>query len=133
MRVKRVQHVSIGIEAGREAEARQFYGEVLGLKEKKRPMGLKHMALIWYDVGENEDEIHLIRTDPSRFDGQRPGDHLCIEVDDIAAFRRHIAGRDVPIRESSQIDHRPRFFVQDPFGNSIELVEIEGRFTPVDE
>src|SRR5579871_3749582 len=87
MRVKRVQHVSIGIEAGREGEARKFYGEILGLREKKRPAGLKHMALIWYDVGDDEDEIHLICTDPARFGGQRPGDHLCIEVDDLAAFR----------------------------------------------
>jgi hypothetical protein len=31
------------------------------------------------------------------------------------------------------IDNRPRFFVEDPFGNSIELVQVTGHFTPVDE
>jgi catechol 2,3-dioxygenase-like lactoylglutathione lyase family enzyme len=133
MRVKRVQHVSIGIEAGREDEARRFYGEVLGLKEKPRPMGLKQSQLIWYDVGDAEDEIHLIRSDPSRFRGPRPGDHLCIEVDDIAGFRERVRARDIAIRETFTIDNRPRFFVQDPFGNAIELVQIEGRYTPVDE
>ncbi len=132
MRVKRVQHVSIGIEAGREGEARKFYGEILGLREKKRPAGLKHMALIWYDVGDDEDEIHLICTDPARFGGQRPGDHLCIEVDDLAAFRDRVRSYDVPLRDGSVIDKRPRFFVQDPFGNLIELVEIEGKYTPVE-
>ena len=39
MRVKRLQHVSICIEAGREDEARRFYGEVLGLKEKRASYG----------------------------------------------------------------------------------------------
>jgi catechol 2,3-dioxygenase-like lactoylglutathione lyase family enzyme len=133
MRIKRIQHVSIGIEAGREAEARRFYGEILGLREKPRPVGLKHMPLIWYDVGDGEDEIHLIRMDPSRFRGPRAGDHLCIEVDDLAGFRERALTHKVFARDGTTIDHRPRFFVEDPFGNSIELVQMEGRYTPVDE
>ncbi len=133
MRIKRLQHISIGIEAGREAEARQFYGEALGLKEKRRPLGLKDRALIWYDIGEDEHEIHLIRTNPTEFGAPRAGDHLCIEVDDIAAMRAHLTDKGVSIKETSAIDHRPRFFVDDPFGNSIELVQVTGHFTPVDE
>lgn len=133
MRIKRLQHVSIGIEAGREDEARRFYGEALGLKEKHRPMGLKDRALIWYDIGEDEHEIHLLRTDPAAFGPPRAADHLCIEVDDIDAMRAHLKEQQVPIKETSVIDNRPRFFVDDPFGNSIELVQVTGHFTPVDE
>ncbi|MCA1668484.1 MAG: VOC family protein [Thermomicrobia bacterium] len=133
MRIKRLQHVSIGIEAGREDEARQFYGEVLGLREKPRPMGLKDRDLIWLDVGEDEHEIHLLRTDPAALGPPRAADHLCIEVDDITAMRAHLTAKQVPITETSVIDNRPRFFVTDPFGNSIELVQVTGPFTPVDE
>ena len=133
MRIKRLQHVSIGIEAGREDEARRFYGEALGLREKRRPMGLKDRALIWYDIGEDEHEIHLIRTEPAMYGAPRAGDHLCIEVDDIAAMREHLNTMDVPITETSVIGNRPRFFIEDPFGNSIELVQVTGHFTPVDE
>jgi catechol 2,3-dioxygenase-like lactoylglutathione lyase family enzyme len=132
MHIKRLQHISIEIEAGREDEARTFHGEALGLKEKRRPMGLKDRPLIWYDIGDGEDEIHLIRTDKSAFTGPRHEDHLCIEVDDIEAMRAHMQ-QHVPIQETSVIDNRPRFFVTDPFGNRIELVEIVGKFTPVDE
>ncbi len=32
VKIKRLQHVSIGIETGREDEARKFYGDALGLK-----------------------------------------------------------------------------------------------------
>src|SRR5437763_15177986 len=117
MRIKRLQHVSIGIEAGREDEARRFYGEALGLREKRRPMGLKDRALIWYDIGEDEHEIHLIRTEPSSYGPPRAGDHLCIEVDDIAAMREHLNAMEVPITETNEIDNRPRFFLEDPFGN----------------
>ena len=133
MHIKRLQHISIEIEAGREDEARRFYGEALGLKEKRRPMGLKDRPLIWYDIGEGEDEIHLIRMDKSAFTGPRREDHLCIEVDDIEAMRVHLKRLDVPVQETSVIDNRPRFFVTDPFGNRIELVQIVGKFTPVDE
>jgi catechol 2,3-dioxygenase-like lactoylglutathione lyase family enzyme len=133
MRIKRLQHVSICIEAGREDEARRFYGEALGLREKPRPMGLKDRDLIWFDIGEDEHEIHLLRTDPAALVPPRAADHLCIEVDDIDAMRAHLNAHDVPIKETSVIDNRPRFFVEDPFGNSIELVQVTGPFTPVDE
>jgi len=133
VKIKRLQHVSIGIEAGREDEARAFYGEALGLKEKRRPMGLKDRDLIWYDIGEDEHEIHLIRTQVAHFTPVRPGDHFCIEVDDIMGMRAQFAQHGVAVRETSEIDQRPRFFVDDPFGNSIELVQVSGRFTPVDE
>ncbi len=133
VKIKRLQHVSIGIEAGREDEARAFYGEALGLKEKRRPLGLKDRDLIWYDIGEDEHEIHLIRTQVAHFTPVRPGDHLCIEVDDIEGMRAQFAQYKVDVRETSEIDGRPRFFVEDPFGNSIELVQVSGRFTPVDE
>jgi catechol 2,3-dioxygenase-like lactoylglutathione lyase family enzyme len=133
MKIRRLQHISIEIEMGREDEARRFYGEALGLQEKRRPMGLKERPLIWYDVGDGEDEIHLIRTQRDAFSAPRREDHLCIEVDDIAAMRAHLGTQGVAIQETSVIDNRPRCFVADPFGNRIELVQITGRFTPVDE
>ncbi len=133
MAIRRLQHISIEIEKGREDEARRFYGEALGLREKHRPMGLKDRPLIWYDVGDGEDEIHLIRMEREQFTGPRREDHLCIEVDDIEAMRAHLAKQGVAAQETSVIDHRPRFFVTDPFGNRIELVQITGRFTPVNE
>ena len=133
VKIKRLQHVSIGIEAGREDEARAFYGDALGLAEKRRPMGLKDRSLIWYDIGEDEHEIHLIRTQTAHFGPPREGDHLCIEVDDIDGMRSQLAQHHVAVRETSVIDNRPRLFVDDPFGNSVELVQVSGRFTPVDE
>ena len=128
-RVRRVQHVSVGIVAGREAEARAFYTGGLGLTEKPRPLGLKQNPVIWFDAGDDEHEVHLLSTvgyvAPE-------GNHLCLEVDDLAAMRAHLEGQGVPIREVAAIDHRPRFVVNDPFGNGIELTQITGIFTPVD-
>ena len=54
--------------------------------------------------------------------------HLCLEVDDIAAYQARLtdAGYDVRIPET--IFNRPRLFVRDPFQNLIELVEIRGQY-----
>jgi len=133
MRIKRLQHVSIAVDASRAAEARHFYGTCLGLKEKPRPLGLKARALIWYDIGEGEDELHLILTDPAHFERLRAGDHFCVEIDDLEAMRARLNGHAIAPMGATTIDGRPRFFVADPFGNSIEFVEITGPYTRVDE
>ncbi len=128
--VRRVQHVSVGFDAGREDEARAFYTGILGLPEKARPLGLKDTPVIWFDAGDDEHEVHLLAT---RDYAAPTGNHLCLEVDDLAAMRAHLAQRGVPTREAAAIDNRPRFVVTDPFGNGIELTQITGRFTPVNE
>lgn len=128
--VLRVQHVSVGIEAGREAEARAFYTGVLGLAEKPRPLGLKANPVIWFDAGDDEHEIHLMAT--SRYTAPQ-GNHLCLQVDDLQAMRAQLEQHGVQIQEVAAIDNRPRFFLTDPFGNGIELTQIIGTFTPVDE
>ena len=61
------------------------------------------------------------------------GNHLCLEVEDLAAMRARMQQHGVPILEVEEIDHRPRFVVKDPFGNGIELTQITGRYTPVAE
>ncbi len=128
--VLRLQHASVGIEAGREAEARAFYSGVLGLREKPRPIGLKNNPVIWFDAGDAEHEVHLMAV-PHYVAPE--GNHLCLEVDDLDAMRAQITARGITAEDAPEIDHRPRFVVKDPFGNGIELTQITGRFTPVDE
>lgn len=125
--VRRLQHVSVGIEAGREAEARAFYADGLGLTEKPRPIGLKHNPVIWFDAGDDEHEVHLMATARYTAPG---GNHLCLEVDDLEAMRTRLARHGVPVQEVVAIDHRPRFVVTDPFGNGIELTQINGAVHP---
>lgn len=127
-RVQRVQHVSVGFAAGREAEARAFYGGVLGLAEKPRPLGLKALPVIWFDAGDDDHEVHLLATEG--YAAPR-GNHLCLQVDDLDGLRADLTARGIAIREAQPIDQRPRFMVEDPFGNGIELTQITGVFTPV--
>src|SRR5437660_465323 len=109
---------------------RAFYTGALGLAEKPRPLGLKNNPVIWFDAGDDEHEIHLMAT--TNYVAP-PGNHLCLQVDDLEGMRAQVERHGVVVQEVVPIDHRPRFFINDPFGNGIELTQILGPFTPVDE
>ena len=128
MTVRRIQHVSVPMPPGAEAQARQFYGGALGLEEVTPPVDLDRLQLVWFRIGgEGEgDELHCF-TEP----GMHPNtdaQHLCFEVEDLEATRKRLSEHGVDIEPTIEIRNRPRFFVHDPFGNRIELVQILGRY-----
>jgi catechol 2,3-dioxygenase-like lactoylglutathione lyase family enzyme len=54
--------------------------------------------------------------------------HLCLEVDDLEAFRQRLVENGYEPRSPESITNRPRLFVRDPFDNLLELVEIHGDY-----
>ena len=98
--------------------ARQFYGGVLGLKEKPRPDF--DFPGAWYDLGECE--LHLMVTLealPAAERRPRRDYHISFQVDDLEAAKRAIEEAGLASRESSS--GLGSIFVRDPDGNLIEL------------
>jgi catechol 2,3-dioxygenase-like lactoylglutathione lyase family enzyme len=127
VKVKRVQHVSIPVPPGSAAAVRRFYGETLGLPEKAVPRELDASMLTWFDVGEDEHELHCFVDED--YENRSTAQHLCFEVDDLDALRRQIVAAGVELEpEPTAIHNRPRAFVRDPFGNLIEITQINGPF-----
>lgn len=124
--VVRVQHVSVPMPADGHAQARRFYGEVLGMREIPQPTTLVQNSVVWFSAGPDGDEVHCFVDDPFR-EGS-PEQHLCLQVDDIDAYRQTLAAHDVQPEETTPIRNRPRFFVHDPFGNRVEIVQIQGAY-----
>jgi catechol 2,3-dioxygenase-like lactoylglutathione lyase family enzyme len=110
---------------GQEA-ARTFFGGALGMTEVKPPSTLDHMKLVWFKAGPDGHEIHLF-TDPE-MNRKSTAQHICLQVDDIEAYRTRLAEQGVPIEETVAIPNRPRFFVRDPFNNQIEITQITGDY-----
>lgn len=126
--VTRLQHVSVPMPPDGPDAARRFYGDALGLEEIPPPVDLSHSTLVWFRAGPNGQEIHCFADDGS---GPRSANqHLCVEVDDLPAFRDHLAQAGVTVTETTPIRNRPRCFVRDPFGNQIELTQIVGEYQP---
>ncbi len=123
--VVRLQHVSIPIPADGHADARRFFGETLGMREVPQPSTLAHNSVVWFDASGDGQEVHCFVDEP-----YRPGcadQHLCLQVDDLAEMRSQLQQHDVEPEETIVIRNRPRFFVSDPFGNKIELVQVDGQ------
>ncbi|HSH80264.1 MAG TPA: VOC family protein [Herpetosiphonaceae bacterium] len=119
---KRIQHVSLTRPPGSHDEARAFYGDVLGLQEIEVPASLRQNDLIWYAVGP--DEIHLVAEENP--DNTGSARHLCLQVGDLGELRARLASTGVETWNATPIPGRPRLFCRDPFGNAIELTEING-------
>lgn len=117
----RLSHVNISMPPGREADARAFYGGLLGMQEVAKPEMMRARGGVWFT--DNGLDVHLSGEDgPRAPDGQR---HFGLEVDDVEAIRLRLeaaghktdGGRPVP---------RKRIFAHDPFGNRIEFHEQGG-------
>lgn len=124
--VRRLQHASVPMPPSGNADARRFYGDALGMREIQPPSTLAVMNLVWFTAGDGGDEVHCFAEET--LGPNSPGQHLCLEVDDLDAYRTRLAEHGFAVEETTEIPNRPRFFVHDPFGNRIELTEILGPF-----
>lgn len=116
MRVTGIDHVQVAALAGREAEARAFYGALLGLEELPKPEPLRSRGGCWFRAGAQE--LHVGVEDP--FAPARKA-HPGFVVDDLEALRGRLreAGRDP--RDDDTIPGTTRFYAEDPFGNRLEF------------
>ena len=131
--IKRVDHVNVQVPPEKEQDGLKFYGELLGLPRLKKPDSLGpaggHFCLCeepWY-------ELHLgvaRGTSVADIDTQNKlRNHLAFQVDDLADARGKFEAAGVEIIEagsaySQERDfHQDRFFVRDPGGNLLEILE----------
>ncbi|MBX3397195.1 MAG: VOC family protein [Gemmataceae bacterium] len=106
------------------AKARHFYGEVLGLREIPAPKEFDFVA-IWYDLGGTY--LHLLLKEKPDTISPR---HFCLHVSDCAAARAELSAKGLTIDETVKIDAADRFFVRDPDGNRIELLQWQRPYEP---
>ena len=97
--------------------ASRFYSQVLGLEEIPTPSTFE-FEVVWFQVGE--EHIHLMPKD--RVDTISPR-HLALQVEDAKNARNVFREKGVEVQETVPIPGADRFFVADPDGNRIEIVQ----------
>ena len=111
-----VDHVQLSMPPGGEDEARQFYGEILGLREIPKPPELAGRGGCWF-VGGNA-AIHVAPESDFRPHAKA---HPALVIRDLAAAREALGLADVAIEEDDSDLPVARCYIRDPFGNRIEL------------
>jgi catechol 2,3-dioxygenase-like lactoylglutathione lyase family enzyme len=110
-----IDHVSVIITD--VERSRRFYRDLLGLKEIARPRTFD-FVVIWFDLGNQQ--LHMLLKD--RPDMLSPR-HFALRVADIEEARTYFREHGVPIDETTPIPGADRFFIHDPDGNRIEIIE----------
>jgi len=128
MTIYAIDHVQLAMPAGGEDAARGFFAGLLGLVELPKPVELAGRGGCWF--GAPGVQIHLgVEADfrPAR----KAHPALLVHALPVLVERLRHAG--VAVRDDDQIPGRFRVFVDDPFGNRIELIEVgDGTSTPAD-
>jgi catechol 2,3-dioxygenase-like lactoylglutathione lyase family enzyme len=97
--------------------AREFYVGVLRMKEIPYPSTFD-FPVIWFELGDQQ--VHLIVSNQPDSISPR---HIAFHVQNASAARKALTAMGVAIEETVKIPGAERFFVFDPDGNRIELIE----------
>ena len=120
--VSGLHHVQVAAPRGCEEAARAFYGDLLELPELEKPPILAARGGCWFSLGS--EELHVGVEDPFRPAAKA---HPALAVESAAmldALAERLAAAGVEIRwaDPAEIPGQRRFFVDDPWGNRLELV-----------
>ena len=120
MRVRRLDHVLLAMPAGKESDARKFYGKVLGIPETMKPADLAGRGGCWFEDGALK--IHL--GVEKNFALARKA-HPAFIVEDLAGLTSALVEAGYPVSHDVPLEGYDRIFVDDPFGNRIELMQVK--------
>ena len=113
--IAHLDHVQVAAPAASEAAARAFYGELLGLPELPKPERLRARGGVWFAVGDQQ--LHVGIEEP--FAPARKA-HPALAVPRASDLRALAAG--LQSAGHAITWDGPRFYVEDPFGNRLELL-----------
>ncbi|HUF06362.1 MAG TPA: glyoxalase [Candidatus Binatia bacterium] len=118
-------HVQLAMPRRGEAQAREFYGSVLGLREVPKPDPLAQRGGCWF--AGTGIHVHLGVADDFHSASKA---HPAFRVRGLAALRERLVSSRVVIEDDDSLPGVRRFYAADPFGNRLEFVEdADGGFT----
>ena len=111
--------------AGGEDRARNFYDGILGIGETPKPVHLAKRGGCWFERGDLK--IHLgVEAD---FKPARKA-HVALLVAELSLLQEKLRAAGYAIKEDEPLEGYHRIYVDDPFGNRIELMELKGALNP---
>jgi catechol 2,3-dioxygenase-like lactoylglutathione lyase family enzyme len=113
-----LDHIQLTMPEGEEPRARAFFSGVLGLLELAKPESLTGRGGCWFACGAQELHMGVEA-------GFRPAKkaHPAFLVQDLNAMQARLEEAGVQTLSQPPLPGARRVFVEDPFGNRIELIE----------
>ena len=114
-----LDHVQVAAPAGTEADARRFYGELLGLAELPKPETLQARGGVWFACGDRQ--LHVGIAEPFA-PATKAHPALLVRLADLDRLAERLEAGGCSVRWDDAIPGTRRFYPADPWGNRIELV-----------
>ena len=119
-----IDHVQLAAPPGCEAEARRFFGEVLGLEELPKPTALAVRGGLWFQCGAQQ--LHIgVEKDFLPAKKAHPALRLADDAS-IETLKSRLNAAGIPTRDDHEMEDAARFFAEDPWGNRLEFVASRG-------
>jgi glyoxylase I family protein len=115
LQITQIDHCSIIITD--VERSRRFYRDLLGLKEIHKPRTFD-FVVVWFDLGNQHLHL-LLKNKPDTLSPR----HFALRVTDAQAARRYFQEHGLATEETTPIPGAERFFIYDPDGNRIEIIQ----------
>jgi catechol 2,3-dioxygenase-like lactoylglutathione lyase family enzyme len=102
-----------------EERARAFYGGLLGLVEIDKPQELRARGGVWFAVGPRQ--LHIGLEDNFR-PARKAHPAFSVGASELQMLQAQLRAAGYSTTEIEEIDDMTRFYVDDPFGNRLEMV-----------
>jgi catechol 2,3-dioxygenase-like lactoylglutathione lyase family enzyme len=109
-----LDHVQLAAPPGCEADARAFFGDLLGLAELGKPPALAARGGVWFALPDGR-QLH-VGVEAAFVPAAKA--HPAFLVSDYDALRAHFGAE-----EDEELPGVRRFYAADPFGNRLEFVD----------
>lgn len=114
-----IDHVQLAMPAGEEPAARNFYETLLGIPEVPKPAHLASRGGCWFETAGVK--LHL-GVDPDFRPARKA--HPALAVDDLNTLAAALEANGFATIEDQPLEGYARRYVNDPFGNRIELIQF---------
>ena len=116
--VTTLHHVNVTVSSELEEATKHFYGSIFGLKQVPKPAAARQSGA-WYQIGDNQ--LHLsIEAEPQELSTR----HVCFTVASLIETEQRCRDAGVEIiPDPRPIPGTDRFYVRDPGGNQLEIVQ----------
>jgi catechol 2,3-dioxygenase-like lactoylglutathione lyase family enzyme len=121
MKIRRLDHVQLAMPACREDDARAFYQGMLGIPEVAKPAHLAARGGCWFEHGDLK--VHL-GVDKEFVPARKA--HPAFIVADLLSLVQSLRDAGYSVVADQPLEGYERMYVDDPFGNRIELMRPTG-------
>ncbi|WHY56049.1 VOC family protein [Peribacillus simplex] len=115
---KSIDHIQLAAPKGSKDTARKFFKNILGFEEVEKPEELKKRGGVWFEFGNYQ--IHIGIEEPF-YPAKKA--HPAFEIENIEELRKHLVTNGIDVMDDDKLPGAKRFYISDPFGNRMELLE----------